>query len=365
MDAIAAMSNPALAGVATMTRAVERDWYVSDAFLEAERRHIFAPSWLVAASDADIPRPGDYMTADLAGEPMVVVRDESGAARAYRNVCRHRGLLLLEGQGHTENLITCPYHDWSYGLDGHLERIPQRSNQFGDMDPSCWGLLEVPLYDWHGLLFVNPDGRAPDFESMAKPLFDRMEPLMAGPMVHLATVRHRVRANWKILLENHLDFYHLWYLHRDSLARYRHASVRRDQLGDHFWSIAPLIDPTAAPDDLWWAGELERTGIGAHLLFPNLGVVTTGAYVLTYDAVPLRPGETVFTLRLRGIEGAPAGEYLEEINAFLDQDRAVCERLQAGLASSGWGLGPLARDHEKPVVAFQAAVARHLAASEL
>ena len=190
-----AVSSPALAAVATTARAVERDWYLSDAFLEAERRRIFATSWLVAASDADIPRPGDYVATDLAGEPIVLVRDESGAARAYRNVCRHRGLLLLEGQGHAEHLITCPYHDWSYGLDGHLERVPQRSNQFGDMDPSCWGLLEVPLFDWHGLLFVNPDGRAQDFESMSNPLFERMEPLMAGPMVHLATVRHRVRAN--------------------------------------------------------------------------------------------------------------------------------------------------------------------------
>jgi phenylpropionate dioxygenase-like ring-hydroxylating dioxygenase large terminal subunit len=346
---------------AEVSAGVTRAWYRDAAFLAAEQERVFAASWLIAASREDLATPGDYLTVTLAGEPIVLVRDESGTARAYRNVCRHRGLLLLEGSGHVEKRITCPYHDWTYQLDGRLERIPQRSSQFAGIDAACWGLIEVPLYDWHGLLFVNPDGRSAAFPERAGPLVRMMDPILSGPLVHLVTIRHQVRANWKILLENHLDFYHLWYLHRDSLGRYRHAEVQRKQLGDHFWSLAPLIDPSTAPRDLDWATEEERAGIGAHLLFPNLGVVTTGSYVLTYDALPVGPDETTFTLRLRGLEGAPTETYLEEIHAFLDQDMKICERLQAGLASSSWGLGPLSHDHERPVVEFQAAVARHLA----
>jgi phenylpropionate dioxygenase-like ring-hydroxylating dioxygenase large terminal subunit len=76
----------------------------------------------------------------------------------------------------------------------------------------------VALYDWHGLIFLNAYDQAPGFETSSAPLFERLEPLLAGPLVHLSTVRHHVRANWKILLENHLDFYPLWYLHREAPA---------------------------------------------------------------------------------------------------------------------------------------------------
>lgn len=341
------------------TRA-DREWYTAPALLNEERSRVFASGWVLVCSSEDLVSPGDFVSTEVAGEPVVVVRDGAGTVRAFHNLCPHRGLLLLEGCGRVEERIRCPYHDWSFGLDGSLERVPQRSTQFPGMDPSLWGLLGVGVTEWCGLVLVNVSGEARPLAEQAAGLIELIEPLFAGRTVLLATERHEVRCNWKLLIENHIDFYHLWYLHRDSLGAYRHADVRRVQLGDHFYSLAPLIDTAAAPRELWWADPETQEGIGAHLLFPNLGIVTTGSYIVTYDAMPLAPDRSEFTVRLRGLEGSEPDGYLKELYAFLDQDMAVCERMQRALASSRWALGPLAVGHEQPVVEFQANVARRL-----
>ena len=120
---------------------------------------------------------------------------------------------------------------------------------------------------------------------------------------------YEAACNWKLLVENHLDVYHLWYLHARSLQAYAHTRFSWQVLGDNWWSHEPLKDPARAPVPpvaLAWLDEAERTGIGAHLLFPNLMVVTTGRSFATYDAVPVTQGRTLLTLRIRATS---RGEY--------------------------------------------------------
>ena len=124
----------------------------------------------------------------------------------------------------------------------------------------------------------------------------------------MARVDYTVDCNWKLLVENHVDVYHLWYLHQRSLAAYRHPPS--NGIGrDAWWSLEPLKDPARPPGRaVGGLADEERFGIGAHLLFPNLMLVTTGEYLATYDARPVAPGRTEMTLRIRSTPGSTPTE---------------------------------------------------------
>jgi Rieske 2Fe-2S family protein len=333
-----------------------REWYRSADVLDAERRLLFAGSWALVAAADELRAPGAYVSVSVGDIPLVVVRDGSGALRAFHNVCRHRGMPLVEGNGNLDRFLTCPYHDWRYSLDGRLVRVPQEATQFCGMDRAAWGLMPAQVAEWQGMVFANPAAGAPALAEAMAGLDDRLAPFLSGPLVEVARVRHEARCNWKLLVENHVDVYHLWYLHRRSLRSFAHRSFRWESLGDNWWSHEPLRDPSQAPAGLPWLGDDDRGGIGAHLLFPNLMIVTTGDYFATYDAVPLAPDRTSLTLRVRSTAGTEPDPLVEAVRSFMAEDVAACERLQEATASPTFALGPLARTHEAPVRRFQASV---------
>jgi phenylpropionate dioxygenase-like ring-hydroxylating dioxygenase large terminal subunit len=178
--------------------------------------------------------------------------------------------------------------------------------------------------------------------------------------VEVARVDYDAECNWKLLVENHVDVYHLWYLHSRSLSGYAHRRFRWESFGDNWWSLEPLKDPSGAPASLPWISEEERCGIGAHLFFPNLMIVTTGAYLATYDAVPLAPDRTRLTLRVRAQAGTDATPLVGDVRSFLAEDVEACRRLQEATGSPAFGVGPLAASHEEPVRRFHASLRRVL-----
>jgi Rieske 2Fe-2S family protein len=282
---------------------------------------------------------------------VVVWRGDDGACRAFVNLCRHRGIPLLEGEGPIGRFVTCPYHQWTFDRGGDLVRVPQ-PEQFPDVDPSALGLVPLPVVEWHGMVFVCPSGDPPDFFGEMQPLASRIGGHLALPLVEVARVGYRVACNWKMLVENHVDVYHLWYLHQRSLAAYRHTAFEWEWDGDTWWSLEPLKDPAGAPPGLAGLSERERCGIGAHLLFPNLMVVTTGDYLATYDARPAGPACTDVTLRVRSTPDADADGLVASIRSFLAEDIAACEAMQTAAASPYFVVGPTAAGHEKPVRTF-------------
>jgi len=344
--------------------------YSSAQFLELERRRLFARSWALVASGDELG-PGRYLTQTVGGVPLVVLRRRDGALRAYHNLCRHRGLPLLEGSGELGSIITCPYHQWSFGVDGSLVRVPQQEEQFCDLDRRAWGLRPAPVSEWHGMVMVNPADDAGSLSQTLGGLDGRLEHFLAGggdgSLVQRAKIEYTVACNWKFLVENHVDVYHLSHLHHQSLGAYAHRRFEWETLSGNWWSYEPLKTlvmqegpqsaasspeaPSGAPG-LPWLSARERGGIGAHLLFPNLMMVTTQDYFATYDAVPLSPDRTHLTLRVRADPDAD-GEYLvEQIRKFLSEDVVICERLQSAVASPGFEVGPLARTHEEPILRF-------------
>jgi len=323
------------------------DLYTSEAVLAAERSGIFSRSWTLVASAEQIA-DGRYVTACLGGAPTVVWRDADGVCRAFHNLCRHRGIPLLDGEGPTGRYVTCPYHQWSFARDGSLVRVPQ-PEQFPDLDPADYGLHPMAVTEWHGMVFACPAPNPPDFEESIAPLAERIGDYLELPLVEVGRVDYRVRCNWKLLVENHVDVYHLWYLHQASLAAYRHPSFEWEWVGDTWCSDEPLKDPSGAPDGIDGITEAHRTGIGAHLLFPNLMVVTTADYLATYDARPAGPEHTDLTLRVRSHPDADSDALIAAVRSFLAEDVKACESLQTATSSPHFGVGVTAARHEAPI----------------
>ena len=332
--------------------------YRDPAVLETERATLFARCWSLVAGAEEVEAPGSYVTASPAGIPLVVVRDADGVLRAFHNVCRHRGITLLEGAGTVGRYLTCPYHQWSYATDGELARIPQHDEQFAALDRCTLGLLPAQVETWGGMVFVNPSTSAPDLATSMAGLDARLDVFLDGPLRQVAVVHYEAACNWKLLVENHIDVYHLWYLHARTLSAFDHRSFAWESLGDNWWSLEPMKKPPAEHTGLPWLPDEVRHTIGAYLLFPNLMLVTTDDYFATYDACPLAPDRTRLTLRVRAADGADADALVSSIRSFMAEDVEACERMQQGTGSPYFSVGAMAESHEEPIRRFHAALRR-------
>ena len=190
-----------------------RDYYVSEEIFEAELDLVFARQWLHVGHASQIPAPGDFFACSVGPESLLIVRDAEGEVRSFFNVCRHRGAQLCEsGTVGQQKAFVCPYHRWSYGLDGRLLGAPG-SRDGVDFDFAGWGLHEARCATYFGSIYVYLDedaAQAPAFHDAVAPLVD--EEQLARVQAHRIElahqVRYEVRANWKLVLENNCECYH-------------------------------------------------------------------------------------------------------------------------------------------------------------
>lgn len=337
------------------------DLYTSAEVHRREQEAVFARAWHLVASTEEIPA-GGRLALTVGPCPVLLWRDPTATLRAFHNLCPHRGLPVTEeGAGELGRYLVCPYHQWSFAADGTLANVPQ-PGQFPGLAPGDPGLRPVAVAEWHGMVFVST-GPAPEpFEAGIAPLADRLTDYFGAGLVDVATARYTVACNWKFLVENHIDVYHLWYLHQHSLRAYEHRSFRWDWTGRTWWSWEPLRDRAAAGESLPGLSEHHRIGIGAHLLYPNLMVIHGPRYLATYDARPLAPDRTAVTLRVRSRPGADGPALVRLVEGFLSEDIRACEQLQVGVGSPAWSIGALASDHEAPLGLFHDLLRRDLLA---
>ena len=321
--------------------------YTSEAFFALENERIFSMSWVFAGFAHELARPGDVAPVTVAGQPVVLVRDAEHRIRAFHNMCRHRCLKLVDAPGNAGRAIRCPYHSWTYGLDGALHVAPY----FGGRDPRAapagfdraeHGLVPVRSATWHDWIFVDLGGGAPPFEDFVAPLRRRLDGLDLAGMHHLVTIDFgEVAANWKLLMENFIEPYHVQFVH---------STTTEQPLADHYTIIEPgIIEPgvnepgclgcavdvagTAKRDDTLSADSRFLT------LFPNfvLGLYLPDEVGVHLD-VPLAPGRTLQRRAIYGLGAEPASSERAERLARLwrgvhREDHAICERLQQGRAS--------------------------------
>lgn len=259
--------------------------YTSPEIFALEREQLFLKHWFFLCREDQLPNAGDYRTFDTPGGPIILVRGQDMVLRCFANYCRHRGSLLLKGQGNTGARIMCPYHAWSYFSDGRLYGCPDMADAEG-FDRGENGLVPLRMDSWAGFVFAN-------FASDPKPLLDHLGDLpqrfashRMGQMRCVWTVTLTPRCNWKLILENAMETYHTGTVHRDTVG----AQTQRDipttgdwlcmqvlsrrsiatmtaevpplpqiagldgdaQQGTYFTVIHPTVQFAVAQDCMWW-----------------------------------------------------------------------------------------------------------------
>lgn len=331
-----------------------QDWF------GREQRQLFRRTWNFVCETRDLPAAGDFFTAEIGGSPVVVVRDQDLTLRAFHNVCRHRGARLLDERGSC-SAIVCPYHRWQYSLDGTLQNVPQQQAQFPAMVLDDWGLVPVALAEWQGLVFVNPDQQAPPFADWLADMPALIGAYAPDQLQVLTEGVFEFAANWKFYIENHVDWYHLWYTHPKTLRMWDHHEGQLQQSGAHWTSFEPAREghPAMTPDLKPIAGLSERQRQnGAHLLFPNLTLFTGATYFATGLVTPLGPDRAQMRFRALIAPDQPTTAELAQnmLQAFAEiteiEDAGMTERLQAAVQSEAFGVGPMTLEHEAPIARF-------------
>ncbi|HEY1626969.1 MAG TPA: aromatic ring-hydroxylating dioxygenase subunit alpha [Streptosporangiaceae bacterium] len=240
----------ALAGVgdlAPSTMRIPNAHYTGPAIAEKERRTTFTAPLLLTPGSA-VAEPGSFLTLDLPGTPVIVVRAADGQIRVLLNACRHRGATVAEGSGCTRR-FTCPYHNWTYDTDGSLTGIPGRRKGFSGLDPAAHGLTEFPSEERHGFVWATlGPSSAPGVQRHLGPL----DAELAAWDCHYhvaATMTLELAVNWKCALEAFQETYHFPYVHRDSIVGQSTISniVTFDQLGRHHRLGVPLTSIGGGP----------------------------------------------------------------------------------------------------------------------
>lgn len=322
---------PSLDDLAPARRPLDRasglppSMYHDPAVFALEREYVFARSWVAVARHDDLAVPGSYVTAEIAGEPVVVVRDTAGAVHAYPNVCRHRGITIVEGAG-TTRALQCPYHLWTWSLDGRMVGAPQMDRAAG-FDPAAECLTELAVAEWQGFVLVNLDPASSAFEAAVPGLTQRCEPHDVASLVRGPSAHYDSAFNWKIQVENFIESYHHAGVHPETLQTTypgQRSFVEHD--GDEPWSwldhvsVVDGFEPFAVP-----------------IVYPTLGfVIVRGLGGYWFDMRPIDATRTSLDIVTLVPPDAPAeiGELLLESAVHVnDEDVAINERTQRGLGS--------------------------------
>ena len=192
--------------------------YTSREFYEREVREIFMKVWNLVGRVEQIPSPGDYIALELAGVPVIILRDENRKVRAFANTCRHRGCRLLTGEGSCDRYIKCPYHGWAYAFDGRLVGAPGMKDTL-DFDLSQIALHPIRLETWEGFIFICFDAQSEGLMDYLGDFPERFAMYNFGDMVLTRRKESVVECNWKLLTENAMEGYHTGTVHGGSLGR--------------------------------------------------------------------------------------------------------------------------------------------------
>jgi len=341
-------SNAPLAEAST----IPASWYIDERVFELERQTVFSRSWQFAARLDQLRDPGDYVTTTISSEPIVIVRGSDGELRGFFNVCRHHAAAVMtEPQGHA-NQMRCPYHGWTYSLEGELKGTPDFSG-VGNFDRAQNGLAPVEIATWEKWLFVrlnpkpnpslnNPSSSLPEF--LGSNLLSQIEGLGLEKLHWIERRHYHLNCNWKVFVDNYLDGgYHVPHLHK-GLDSVLDCSSYTIETGERFClQSSPLV---GRADD-YGVGAV-RTGQRAlyYWLYPNF---IMNYYEGVLDTNLVRPlaidrTEVIFDFYFADVSGSARERNLASINVgdrIQQEDLDICESVQRGLGSRAYEAGRL------------------------
>ena len=342
-------------------------YFTSAEIFEEEMARIFYENWLCVGRAEQIARPGDYFLYEIGDERIIVLRDTVGTARAFYNVCRHRGTQLCEApRGRFSKSIQCPYHAWTYSLDGRLIGVPSLE-KMAYLDKEKYPLHAVALASWEGFLFINLSARPEPFESVFAPVLERFRPWRIDSLQGVEQIEYEVAANWKLIAENYNECYHCPVIHPrlNQLSHYRSGdnvltegrilggymglSNGESSLSHSGRLCAPPLGEVAGAD-------LER--VYYFSFFPNMLLSLHPDYVMVHRLQPEGVDRTRVVCQWLFDPAAVADPEIDPSDAveFWDttnrEDWHACELSQRGVRSRAYTPGPYYQWQEQLLAEF-------------
>ncbi len=332
--------------------AMPKSVYTSQDFLDREISNIFAKEWFCVGRSDGLPNPGDYITLNLAGQPIMVIRDQNGQLRSQVNVCRHRMSKLLEGSGNTKRIV-CPYHGWTYNLDGSLRGAPTMTRN-KSFDRKQMSLPRLKCEEWLGWVLVSLN---PDVEPVSKKL-TKIESMISdfdmGSYKQAFFETFEWNTNWKVLADNFMESYHLPVCHAATIggvSRVDDVECPEGFEAFNYHTLQKEEDFTlsvAHPDNTSLQGE-RRYMTYLLAIYPSWLITLTPGYFWYLSLYPEAPGRVRIYfgggMSKEFVSSPESQKHFEELRVLLDEvneeDRGCTERVYAGLLSKFHDPGPL------------------------
>jgi Rieske 2Fe-2S family protein len=336
---------------ATGAKTLAQQYFVSPKVFAEEQDRIFSKQWVLVGHQSQLAEAGDYFVAALAGESLIVVRDQRSVIRGFYNVCRHRGTRLKEDACGHASAIRCPYHAWTYGLDGQLIGAPHM-DQLPDFDKADYSLHAVNLALWEGLIFVNLADSPTPLEEWFAPLNGKFSHWNLPKLRAAKRIEYDVKANWKLMFENYSECYHCPGVHPMLSKVSPYDSAENDLTEGPFLGGFMKINKGAG---LTMSGKACALPVGKienlqevfyYSIFPNVLLSLHPEYVMVHQLWPKSPERTLIlcdwffhpdAFNRSDFKPEDAIEFWDMTNR---QDWRVCELSQQGIASRAYKPGP-------------------------
>jgi Rieske 2Fe-2S family protein len=338
-------------------------YFVSPKIFEEEQEKIFSAQWVLVGHQSQIAKAGDYFVQEVAGESVIVVHDQKDTLHAFYNVCRHRGTRLCEEQSGHSAAIQCPYHAWTYGLDGRLIGAPHMDLVRG-FDKTDYSLHPVNLGLWEGFIFVNLADEPESLEEWFAPLAGKFSHWNLPKLKSARRIEYDVRANWKLIFENYSECYHCPGVHPMLSKISPYDSAENDLIEGPFLGGFMEINKgksltmsgeacarAVTGKDQEQDQEHEQEGkdrVFYYSIFPNMLLSMHSDYVMVHQLWPRSPARTLILcdwfFHPDAAKATDPGYNPADAIGFWDitnkQDWHVCELSQQGIASRAYEPGP-------------------------
>jgi glycine betaine catabolism A len=336
-------------------RTLPGDVYLSLEVLAQERERIFSKNWLCMGRASEFSKAGDFRVRQIGAESVIMVLGHDDQIRAHLNVCRHRGTrICTKGQGTFASTIQCPYHAWTYGLDGKLVGVPDES-QFDDFCRDDFPLHSVACHIWEGFVWINLASQPEPFETSFAPVLDKFRAWNVDSLVSGGRREYEVKANWKLIAQNYSECYHCAVIHPELTRMTPPKSGGNDLIEGPF--LGGFMEVTLPGGSLTESGRACGLSVGTfsseeiqrayfYVLFPHLLLSLHHDYVMVHTLWPIEPGLTRIECEWLFHPGSIGTKQWNPDDgiSFWDQtnreDWHVSELTQLGVASSRYKPGP-------------------------
>jgi glycine betaine catabolism A len=337
--------------LANGAKSLPRKYFVSPDIFAKEQSDLLSKRWLLVGHQSQIPKPGDYFLAAIGGESVIVTRDQKSQIRGFYNVCRHRGTRLKEDACGHASAIQCPYHAWTYALDGRLIGAPHMDDVPG-FDKADYSLHRVNLGLWDGFIFVNLEKNPEPLEKWFWPLKGKFSHWNMSILQPAKRIDYDVQANWKLMFENYSECYHCPGVHPQLQKVSPYDSAENDLHEGPFLGGFMKINPGQS---LTMSGNACAAFVGKienlqqvfyYSIFPNMLLSLHPEYVMVHQLWPMSPERTLIVcdwffhpdaFNRPDFKPDDAIEFWDMTNK---QDWHVCELSQQGIASRAYEPGP-------------------------